>query len=342
MMAANMTSIATTSIPVTRAEVVRLFGCQFAAMGAPVERLLEQSAIVPENLDVPDAIIPLRNAYRFAQLACSSLHNEHLGLYIGLAISLDNYGAFGRSLKSACTIVAYLQKGIDHLNMINSHERYWMSAHGEDLRFNIASPGASTLGSHQSHLCTLVMTVASLRRATGPEWWPREIGLAYNSREPVPSVDLFANARVVRGLEHSYITLPRALMHRRIPDHADVNTTRVDILSDPLPTDVTGLVMSQLEAFSAYGRDQHIDRIAESLGMSRRTLQRAIGQQGLTYLGLLNDFRMCKAAERLDSMEKPITEIALELGYTDASNFARAFRRHSGLSPSDYRKQRSA
>jgi len=39
----------------------------------------------------------------------------------------------------------------------------------------------------------------------------------------------------------------------------------------------------------------------------------------------------------LDRSDKPVTEIALALGYTDASNFARAFRRHTGLSPRAYR-----
>ena len=337
-----MTSKYTSPIAVARADVVSLFCGHFEAMGAPTERLLEQSAIPPENLDIPGALIPLRNAYRFVELACSSLHGEHLGLYLGLENSLENLGFYGRSLQNASTVGAYLQKGIDHLNLINSGERFWTSAHGTELRFNIASPGICTLGSHQTHLHTLVITVANLRRAAGPGWWPREIGLAYNSREPLPSVDLFTNARVVQGLEHSYITLPRALMHRKFPGPPGANGSGMEIVPDPLPTDFIGLVMSQVDALSADGRDLHIDRIAESLGMSRRTLQRAIGREGLTYLGLLNDYRMGKAGEWLDRSEKPVTEIALDLGYTDASNFSRAFRRHTGLSPSDYRSSRSS
>lgn len=334
-----MAGISTTTISVSRADVVRFFCSQFEAMGAPVERLLEQCAIPPQVLDIPGAVIPLGNAYRFAQLACSSLHSEHLGLYVGLANSLDNYGVYGRNLQNASTVGAYLQQGVDHLNLINSGERFWTSVHGTELRFNIASPGACTLGSHQSHLCTLVMTVANLRRAAGPEWWPREIGLAYSGSETVPSVDLFANAHVVQGLEHSYITIPRALMRRRLPRHAGADASEMETLGDPLPADVIGVVMRQVDALAADFRDLRIDRVAESLGISRRTLQRAIGRQGFTYFGLLNRYRMDKAEEWLNRSETPITEIALELGYTDSSNFARAFRRHSGLSPSEYREQ---
>ena len=37
-----------------------------------------------------------------------------------------------------------------------------------------------------------------------------------------------------------------------------------------------------------------------------------------------------------------ITQIALELGYSDAANFTRAFRKISGVSPSQWRAHNSA
>jgi len=46
---------------------------------------------------------------------------------------------------------------------------------------------------------------------------------------------------------------------------------------------------------------------------------------------------MERAAQRLAIEENSVTEIALELGYTDTANFSRAFRRHTGLSPSAFR-----
>jgi AraC-like DNA-binding protein len=71
--------------------------------------------------------------------------------------------------------------------------------------------------------------------------------------------------------------------------------------------------------------------------MSRRTLQRAIADRGFTYSQLLSESRLRRAVQWLDHTNKPINEIARELGYTDAANFSRAFRRRTGLSPSDFR-----
>jgi len=47
--------------------------------------------------------------------------------------------------------------------------------------------------------------------------------------------------------------------------------------------------------------------------------------------------RLRHAAERLSSSREPITEIALDVGFDDLSNFIRSFRREFGVSPSRYR-----
>jgi AraC-like DNA-binding protein len=43
------------------------------------------------------------------------------------------------------------------------------------------------------------------------------------------------------------------------------------------------------------------------------------------------------AARWLAHSDKPIAEIAFDLGYQDASNFTRAFRRQIGASPQAFR-----
>jgi AraC-like DNA-binding protein len=52
---------------------------------------------------------------------------------------------------------------------------------------------------------------------------------------------------------------------------------------------------------------------------------------------VLAEFRLHRAAEWLENTDKPIGEIAFDLGYTDASNFTRAFRRQTGVSPQVFR-----
>ena len=44
-----------------------------------------------------------------------------------------------------------------------------------------------------------------------------------------------------------------------------------------------------------------------------------------------------EAAKRLSSSREPITEIALDVGFDDLSNFTRSFRAEFGASPREYR-----
>jgi AraC-like DNA-binding protein len=104
-----------------------------------------------------------------------------------------------------------------------------------------------------------------------------------------------------------------------------------------LPNDLVGLVELQIESVLA-GRTVPVDLIAESLGMSRRGLQRGLAARSISYRELLHRVRLRRAADWLTRSDKPVIEIALDLGYTDASNFTRAFRRQTGVSPQRFRQ----
>jgi AraC-like DNA-binding protein len=66
-------------------------------------------------------------------------------------------------------------------------------------------------------------------------------------------------------------------------------------------------------------------------------LQVKLATRGTSFLGLVNDTRQALACGYLQGSVTPITEIAFLLGFSDTSNFSRAFRRWTGESPSRYR-----
>ena len=51
------------------------------------------------------------------------------------------------------------------------------------------------------------------------------------------------------------------------------------------------------------------------------------------------NFRMERAGNLLRSTDNPVGMIAAELGYSDALAFSKSFRRHFGISPTQYREQ---
>jgi AraC-like DNA-binding protein len=75
---------------------------------------------------------------------------------------------------------------------------------------------------------------------------------------------------------------------------------------------------------------------ARMFNMTPRTLHRRLLDEGTSYQDLLEDVRRSLAMEHLKSGHMSVQEVAYTLGYTDVSNFRRAFKRWTNLSPSAY------
>lgn len=308
------------------------------SMGAPVDRLLERARIPAELLKHPSAIMPLANAFRFGELACQAEGTEHLGFLVGLTATLEDYGSYGNILLNALTVYDYLRKGIFLYNMVITGQRLRLSEHGEEFRLTIESDAGPGIGAYQSHMDTLITTIARLREAAGPQWSPREVGLAYRAKEQLPVTDLLAGSRILQGVGETYLTIPREVMGLRFP--VCDSMVEIDMAMSherTLPKDHAGVVKHQIESLIS-DSPLRIDTVAESLAMNSRGLQRKLAETGLTYAQLYFEIRMKKAVEWLDKTDKPIAEIASDLGYRDASNFTRAFRRQAGISPQRFRK----
>ncbi len=87
-----------------------------------------------------------------------------------------------------------------------------------------------------------------------------------------------------------------------------------------------------------YGSDLSLDEIARRVASSRRQLQRAYAEIGrTTFRDHLTGVRMEKAADLLAARGMTVREVAHRVGYRQPAQFAKAFRRHFGVAPSDYR-----
>ena len=77
--------------------------------------------------------------------------------------------------------------------------------------------------------------------------------------------------------------------------------------------------------------------IAKLLDISDRSLRRQLREQGISFRGLRDELRMQIALKYLRTTELANEDIALALGFSDAANFRRAFRRWTNKSPSEIR-----
>lgn len=82
-----------------------------------------------------------------------------------------------------------------------------------------------------------------------------------------------------------------------------------------------------------------LEQAAEACGVSPGVLKRMfLAQTGMTYHQWVQGRRMDRAQELLAGTDCNITQVASDVGYANASKFARAFRDYTGQSPSSWRK----
>lgn len=73
---------------------------------------------------------------------------------------------------------------------------------------------------------------------------------------------------------------------------------------------------------------------AEQMATSEATLRRRLGDEGTSFNTVLTDTRMALAMTWLQSTDRPVATIAMDVGYESASRFAIRFKRRYGFSPS--------
>lgn len=78
-----------------------------------------------------------------------------------------------------------------------------------------------------------------------------------------------------------------------------------------------------------------VEQLARALRMSRRSLERALAEEGTSATALVEDERRQLALAWLPELS--VDEVAARLGYSDARAFARAFKRWTGQAPSSAR-----
>jgi AraC-like DNA-binding protein len=89
---------------------------------------------------------------------------------------------------------------------------------------------------------------------------------------------------------------------------------------------------------NALAQRPQMDAVARSLGISVRSLRRRLDEEGVSYTSLLNEARATVAKRMLEDSSRSIYETAYAMGFSDPSAFHRAFKRWTGMTPTQYRE----
>ena len=140
-------------------------------------------------------------------------------------------------------------------------------------------------------------------------------------------------------ISNEYLDTPMIFANKTMRDHHAeiVQNTLKELSHTTLSEQVKDLICKKL----SHGEPE-IKDFAEFFNVSLRTFQRRLKQEDCTFLSLLDSTRKTLAHDYTCNEDVSLQEIGFLLGFTDHSNFYRAFKRWYGTTPGEYREQQAS
>ncbi len=329
-------------IPLIRVNTFLPFVDFLESLGSPIESLLEQTKLSIFALNDSEALIPRHLAFNFLEKAARREGIENLGVLVGQQTSLGELGIFGRMICQSLTLYDGLNICIRIISSNNSGEKFWLTQEGEKAWFCHQYINFLKANYHHAVYYALILIVELIQMAAGKRWHPKEIKLQICHKNVLTKSQLFANSKI-QTQEFTAVAFPRSFLS--LPLNSALNFCDGEGQENEknwrssAPAENFSGSLRQAITTMLRGSYPDISLASEITGMSIRTLQRRLAEEGLTYSRLVEQTRFDMAIKLLQDPHLKLLDISTELGYTDPAHFTRAFKRWTRISPLKYRRQ---
>ena len=324
------------------AYLLRCLAATAADLGIGPERLCMGLGFSVEDLSNPACRVSYRQGSLMIRRALQMAPGKGLGLLIGERETIASIGLLGYAMMTCRTLAEAVELGMSLQKFAGSMLRFDMRvADGQacvEASNRFPDPAIYVFLVEEAFASFLQIA----RGLAGMAFRPTRVDLAY----PAPSYadeyrrvfdcpvrfDQPGNAFVA---DIDWIARPLLtydpLSHRQALEFLDIGTSREQEKVD-LFESVERAVRQNMHQLPT------LPEIAQRLHLSERTLRRRLADNGVSFQALLDNARKDRAIELLANTAQSIEQIAEAVGFSDAHNFRRAFKRWTGAAPSELRE----
>lgn len=323
------------------------------SLGLEAQALLALAGVTREQLEDPDGLIDVEVLLKLWSHYSERFPDEPLGLRYASLITLEQLGLVGHLILNSPTLAESIERFMRFQRLIDPLMRLELRSYGAFAEITVDYDLQGFAGKAQLMEMFLgVMCSQNVRMLSGQDR-PYFVNFAHPQRHPDALYEGFFSVPVRFDQPTNNITFDRELLSRPYEGAVasvghylerymeSLTSARSPAASPPLAPEEAGIT-AQAQAFLAehlrLGRWQCQD-VAQALGLSVRTLQRRLSDEGTSFAQVLSKVRHAQALYLLETSPSPIYEIAFLLGYQDAASFYRAFKQWTGgRTPESYRQ----
>lgn len=308
----------------------------------PADKLLAGTGLERSQLDSPDLLVPFADVVTIFRNGYELCPAPDLALRYASQLRPSSHGLLGAALLTGGSLQDAIDLFYDYVGLIAP----FLLLHQEDRRnsrvlvFEIISdvPVSTTF----IHDIMLLSTFNILKLILGE----RTRELVFHFAHPTPAhagiYDNHFDGHVQFNASFYGVSIPRDLLDSRVAT-ADEDTHRLLIrqISERMESVHTQNSFVDAVRFHLKRADGPLPRmssVASAFNMSARTFRNRLRRHNTSYQSLLDGERHEQAVDFLRNSEKSVKEIAYILGFQESSNFSRVFKKWTGVTPLDYRR----
>lgn len=311
------------------------------ASGCDSDRLLERAGLNPRLLNGPYTRCSRVNTSELWRLAVEATGDPGFGLRVASHITHTTFHALSYSLSASTTLKEAFERVVRYTQVVSDAVEYRFERQGEEYRLTLEGQQTSIPLPFEVVDALVAAHLRMCRSLLDHDYSPLRIELRRPQPQDTSSYQRILRAPILFGAAQNRIVFDRGSIERTLESgNADLAQHNDAILHQLLVRidreNVQARVRAVLVERLQHGEPSQ-EEVAGFLNMSSRTLQRKLGDRGTSYMEILDATRRELALAYLSRPRHSVGEVTYLVGFSASSSFTRAFRRWTGLSPSDWR-----
>lgn len=311
--------------------------------GVPVEPWLTGLGLTRAQIGDATVRISYRQVCLIIKRALRAFRQGDLGLKVGASETIGNFGILGHAMMTARTLGDAIRIGIDYAALTGA----LLDLEVEFLAGgNVAVVAWPRIPDEEIlvFLCEefFASTLVLVRNLVGAAFRPARLELTYQAPRHASAYRKLFGCDVRFAAKRNQVVVEHHWLEKRLPMHHPVSARQALAIC----REQMGQVSRQSEIVASVGRILRqllpsrptARAVAGVLNISERTLRRQLSAAGCVYRDIHDKMRTERAIELLTAGAMSIADIGAEVGFSDAREFRRAFRRWTGVPPTAMRR----
>ncbi len=324
------------SLPLVQLQLLAPLLTGLRACGVDPEPVLESVGLTVSAVEQEGTSVHVMVMHHFTENCAAAADDKAFCAKIGFQLNPTGWPMVRKAFSQAATLGDFLNIYVAQANKYASSSTPYLEVRGEIATFGETRMFEPLIKPAQNDGFMIGLQLAMLERALGEMSEPERVLLVLCDPSVLP--ESFAHYQALRGNNLGpRIQFPSDWLTRSV-SNATIGAGSAGNDRERNPDDFLSGFRKLLRQNIGNG-GLKADGAADLVHMGHRSLARRLSALGTSTSKELSQAKIKYAKEALEGSDLAVEEIALNLGYSDPSNFARAFSKEERMSPIQFRSR---